>query len=556
MTEKDLKILVVDDDAFVRDLLTEILISEGHTVISAENGAEAFTRFSEDRSFDLIMSDINMPVMTGLELIRKLRDAGMDVPLIVLTGNLEISTAIEAMLNGADDYVLKGEDIQDSLLLSMRRVLEKHAIIQQNKQLLIDLAAKNTILKGLNHSLENIVSKFTHIGVSLIAEQDLPSLLDKIVMIACEVTNADGASLYLLQDNQLHFRNVYNKSLDIHMGKEGQVSADFHPVAMDETNIAAYCAINKTILNIPDVYEYQEFNLSRFKVFDQARGYRTKSMLVIPMLNRNRKTVGALQLFNATDQDSGLVVEFPADRVEVVNSIASQAAVAIENNQLHEEQIRQEKIRNDFGIFYVVTMIVFALANTLPDMSDITGYKKILASWGALLALSVPLVYMIKRIGTPLREFGIAKQGWQRAVREGVIFSLILLPVLVLIKVLIGPDDEEFFSWKLTNHYNAWEFPLYLTMYFFHSFVQEFASRGIIQGSLQMFMKSSHYMIPIIVVALMFGVAHLHLSITAAALTTIVSIIFGCIYYRHKNLWGVTIVHYILGIMAMALGWV
>src|SRR5208337_337520 len=102
-----------------------------------------------------------------LELIRKLRENNIDTPLIILTGNNEISVAVEALNSGATDYLLKDENIQDTVILSVEKSLEKYRLKKQNIQLLEDLAAKNSELEASNKKLiylDNLKNKFLGIA--------------------------------------------------------------------------------------------------------------------------------------------------------------------------------------------------------------------------------------------------------------------------------------------------------------------------------------------------------------------------------------------------------
>lgn len=142
-----IKILVADDDAFIRDVLAAILEGGGYAVATAENGTEAFAQYTADPGIGLVISDMNMPGLSGMEVIAKLRGMGSDVPVIILTGNSEVSTAIQALNSGASDYLLKDENIQDTVSFSVSRVLEKHSLKKQNAQLMADLALKNDRLE-------------------------------------------------------------------------------------------------------------------------------------------------------------------------------------------------------------------------------------------------------------------------------------------------------------------------------------------------------------------------------------------------------------------------
>lgn len=129
------KILVVDDDPFMRDIIGDILRSTEYDIETADNGADALDKLIKYSGFALIVSDLTMPVMDGMKLLEKVRELDAEIPFIVLTGNSEISIALTAIKNGANDYLIKDENIQDTILLSVDRVLEKKKILDQNRKL-------------------------------------------------------------------------------------------------------------------------------------------------------------------------------------------------------------------------------------------------------------------------------------------------------------------------------------------------------------------------------------------------------------------------------------
>ena len=142
------KVLVVDDDPFVRDLIASILQDGGYEVLTAGNGTEAAAMFGAASGIGLIVSDMNMPTLDGLGLIAAIRGAGADVPIIILTGNSEVTTAIAALKSGADDYLIKDENIQDTIGIAVENALEKHLLKKQNRALMADLALKNERLES------------------------------------------------------------------------------------------------------------------------------------------------------------------------------------------------------------------------------------------------------------------------------------------------------------------------------------------------------------------------------------------------------------------------
>lgn len=147
MTDTHPPILVVDDDAFVSEMLAMILGGEGYQVKTAAHGREALARLEEFPAIGLVISDMNMPEVDGLELIEAIRKSGSEVPIIILTGNSEISVAISALNKGANDYLMKDENIHETITISVEKVLEKELLKRQNIQLMENLAQKNKNMK-------------------------------------------------------------------------------------------------------------------------------------------------------------------------------------------------------------------------------------------------------------------------------------------------------------------------------------------------------------------------------------------------------------------------
>src|SRR5437763_13537814 len=105
------KVLVVDDERKMRRLLQILLERMGIDSVAAESGEEALDRFQAEK-IDLVLTDLKMPGMTGLELLARLRELDADVPVILLTAFGTVQTAVDAMKLGAFDYVLKPFDLE------------------------------------------------------------------------------------------------------------------------------------------------------------------------------------------------------------------------------------------------------------------------------------------------------------------------------------------------------------------------------------------------------------------------------------------------------------
>ncbi|MEE9259350.1 MAG: response regulator, partial [Nitrospinaceae bacterium] len=278
------KLLVVDDDGLIREMLREILESKNYIVQLAEDGEEALAKFNSTPDIQLILSDLNMPVMGGMELIARVRDSGNECPIIVLSSNAEIGIAMEAIERGANDYHVKDENIQDTITLAIEKVLEKKRIIDENRQLMADI-------QKMNAELETIVTNMTEIGTALSAEKNYSRLMELILTHARAITKADAGILYLLEDDTLRYKIVQNQSMGINMGG-GEKPIPFPPVNLKAANALSHVALKGVMVNIPDVYETDEFDCSVPKKFDAGTGYRSKSMVVAPMKNQENDVVG------------------------------------------------------------------------------------------------------------------------------------------------------------------------------------------------------------------------------------------------------------------------
>ncbi|MFW6286923.1 MAG: HD domain-containing phosphohydrolase [Candidatus Sumerlaeota bacterium] len=180
------------------------------------------------------------------------------------------------------------------------------------------------------------IQTLTDIAIGLTAEQDLDKLLTRTLRYARELSHADAGTLYLMQDGALHFRIVQNDTFGTMAGGQGE-QLDLPPVGLDRSNVSACAALEGRTIRIDDVYQCEDYDFSGPRRYDASTGYRSKSMLVVPMRNKQRDVIGVLQLINALDAENGEVVAFDEDVTVLVESLASLAAVAIANAALIEQ---------------------------------------------------------------------------------------------------------------------------------------------------------------------------------------------------------------------------
>ncbi|MEQ1797178.1 MAG: sigma-54 dependent transcriptional regulator [Lacibacter sp.] len=126
-------ILIIDDEKAIRKTLGEILSYEGYQIDDAENGEEGLKRIKE-KNYDVVLCDIKMPKVDGLEFLEKARESNPDLPIIMISGHGTIETAVEAVKKGAFDYVAKPPDL-NRLLITIRNAMDKQSLVTETKVL-------------------------------------------------------------------------------------------------------------------------------------------------------------------------------------------------------------------------------------------------------------------------------------------------------------------------------------------------------------------------------------------------------------------------------------
>ena len=189
---------------------------------------------------------------------------------------------------------------------------------------------------------DEYITNSNRIGTALSAENNLDKLLEMILQEAKDSCNADGGTLYIMNNDetQLKFSVVKTSSLDISMGgTKGEIT--WAPLELYHKNgaenydmVAVKCALKGELIEIKDVYETKKFNFDGTKEFDRKTGFRSKSMIVIPMKNYEGEVIGVCQLINRIDKKKGKIIPFKEQDIEVLSALSSQAAVAITNAQL------------------------------------------------------------------------------------------------------------------------------------------------------------------------------------------------------------------------------
>jgi len=191
--------------------------------------------------------------------------------------------------------------------------------------------------------LNRQMHRLSEIGLALSAEQDRNRLLEMIVELARNLTFADAGTLYIVDPTgmKLEFVVLQNDTMNVRLGGTSGNAVTLPPVLLykeggepNHANVSSHVALTREYVNIDDVYCAEGFDFTGTRGYDKSTGYRSQSMLVMPMVNHEQEIIGVLQLLNSKDVNSGAVVGFSQERLDAVSSLAAQAAVALTNTQL------------------------------------------------------------------------------------------------------------------------------------------------------------------------------------------------------------------------------
>ncbi|MEO6456443.1 MAG: sigma-54 dependent transcriptional regulator [Ginsengibacter sp.] len=185
-------ILIIDDERSIRKTLTEILTYEGYNVEEAADGEEGLKKF-KDKSYDLVLCDIKMPKLDGIEFLEKAKEINADVPVIIISGHGNIETAVDAVKKGAFDYISKPPDL-NRMLITLRNAMDKN-----------DLVAETKVLKRRVSKVQEIIGESAPI-------KKIKDTIDKIAPTDARVliTGENGAGKELVA-KWIHAKSNRNK---------------------------------------------------------------------------------------------------------------------------------------------------------------------------------------------------------------------------------------------------------------------------------------------------------------------------------------------------------
>lgn len=231
-------LLIVDDDAFQRQALTEILSDHGFTVEACEGPAAAL-RMAAGHSFNLVLTDLQMPEMDGIELTRRLQQAEPDLVVVLMTGHANIPSIVEAMRNGAIDCIQKPFRAS-TLLPVIQRALEVQRLRQHNRRLEAEVKQQVIALKTVNSELDAFAARLAHD-----LRRPLVSMRGILELTRTDLVNA------LVPDVTLVQRGVEAGDIALRMVKDlldfarlGDQPMDLEPLELDQVLHEALALVN------------------------------------------------------------------------------------------------------------------------------------------------------------------------------------------------------------------------------------------------------------------------------------------------------------------------
>jgi len=324
------RILACDSACLDTAFLLSMLEADGYTNVVGTNDSRQVLQMLQQEAFDLLVLDIDMPHINGVELTRRIRETCSEaqLPILVIAATSDKQTRNQALACGANDYLSKPVDsVETSLrvknLLAIRSIYKGQLINEADleRQVSIRTAKLDLLIKN---------------GIMLSMEHDRAKLLNQILVESQKLLHCDGATLYLVtENNTLRFAH---RTRDDTLPMAEIPLYDQEAGRPQERFVSTWVALHNTPVLIDDVALETRFDLSGTRRFDEQTHYKTISLLTVPMASITGDVIGVLQFFNALDGETGRVIPFARDALGLVEALAAQAAVALDNLQLLEAQ--------------------------------------------------------------------------------------------------------------------------------------------------------------------------------------------------------------------------
>jgi signal transduction histidine kinase/DNA-binding response OmpR family regulator len=323
------RLLIVDDEENVLQIFADLFSEREYEVKTAMTGEDAVALIQAGQ-FDLLLTDINLPGVDGLEVVAAARKADPEIVVIVITGYASTATAIDALRHGAYDYITKPFDLWGVDQVVARGIKARH-LQRENRRLLEYLTTANRELERHEEILRDKVrvatqqmSTLYEIGQQISESLNLSHTLDLIVGKAVSLTGARMGLLLLHQENAEVFSGSVGQGIPAEM-------AEMFKVRIGE-GLNGQVARTKVAEFRHSLSGGDEEPLTRLGA---------SSALVVPLLSKGE----LIGLLNVMDKENG---SFGRDDLDLLTLFASQAAIAISNAQLYGRAKDLDRMKSEF----------------------------------------------------------------------------------------------------------------------------------------------------------------------------------------------------------------
>ncbi|MBU3916555.1 response regulator [bacterium] len=365
MNSKSVTILVIEDESTIRESISEFLEDRNYTVLTAENGRVGIEIFQKERP-DLVLTDLRMPEVDGLEVLQKIRDISPNTPLIVISGTGDINDSILALKSGAWDYILKPVVDMSIIIIAIDKALERALLLlenqayQENLEILVrerteELEKANTHLTDINARLQKIVNTARKLSLC----EDVTRFGTTLLSEFAQHMFASGGSLFLVESKGLRKLNTL---------EPGHVP-DFIDFPLPEGSILMRTIELGKPLLINDIHT--ETNL----ISSGWNGYRDGSVLAFPLPDETGRIIGVLTLHSKArppfvDQDREIGSILASYSCETLRAVQSSEAV-------RESEKRQSVMLDSLNIgIVVVDPVKHTIIDCNPKAAQLIGASK------------------------------------------------------------------------------------------------------------------------------------------------------------------------------------
>jgi len=306
MAENEHNILVVDDEVVICELLSDILAEEGYGIDAVTSGPAALELLEKHDEYIILFTDIMMPEMNGIELIREARKASPEIIPIVMTGYATLETARDAVREGAYDYVLKPFSLSE-IKLAVSNALERYRLMNENARL-------------------RELSELFNISETIASIHDEKELLDFVLRAALDRVNAQRGSLMLTTPD--------GKALEVAASEGLPEEALREPVKLG-AGISGWVAKNIQPLLVPDLGKNPEMAEMSQRLQDPSFISVPLERKASPDISGHRPSVPGpevLAVLNVCEKKEG--IQFTEGDLKTLSIVANHAAAAIDNVRL------------------------------------------------------------------------------------------------------------------------------------------------------------------------------------------------------------------------------